>query len=63
MRKASFVDIVEKHFYWSLDTRLADTQQKLISICAQRNVLDGVEAMSMALTTVYPQSKVVLMRL
>jgi hypothetical protein len=51
MREAGFVDIVERHFYWPLNTRLPDTKQRLIGICARRNLLDGVEAMSMALLT------------
>lgn len=50
MRDAGFVDIVERHFYWPLDTRLPHNEQ-LIGMWVQRNLLDGVEAMCMALLT------------
>jgi hypothetical protein len=51
MWDAGFVDIVKRHFYWPLDTRLPHIEQRLIGKWAQRNLLDGVEAMSMALLT------------
>ena len=51
MREAGFVDVVERHFYWPLNTRLPFKRQRLIGMWARQNLLDGVEAMSMALLT------------
>jgi hypothetical protein len=51
MRDAGFVDVVERHFYWPLNTWPRGKKEKLIGMWAQQNLLDGVEAMSMALLT------------
>ena len=51
MRDAGFVDAVERHFYWPLNTWPRGKKEKLIGMLAQQNLLDGVEAMSMALLT------------
>lgn len=51
MQDAGFVDVVERHFYWPLNTWPRDKKQKLIGTWAQQNLLSGVEAMSMALLT------------
>ena len=51
MRDAGFVDVVERHFYWPLNTWPRGKKEKLIGMLAQQNLLDGVEAMSMALLT------------
>ena len=49
MREAGFVDVVERHFYWALNTRLPFKRQRLIGMWARQNLLDRVEAISMAL--------------
>lgn len=51
MEEAGFVDIVEKHFYWPLNTWPRGKREKLVGMWAQQNLLDGVEAMSMAILT------------
>jgi hypothetical protein len=51
MRDAGFVDVVERHFYWPLNTWPQGKEEKLVGTWAQQNLLDGVEAMSMALLT------------
>ncbi|KIN08553.1 hypothetical protein OIDMADRAFT_100291 [Oidiodendron maius Zn] len=51
MREAGFVDIVERHFYWPLNTWPRGKKEKLIGMWAQQNLLDGVQAMSMAILT------------
>jgi len=51
MAEAGFVDIVEKHFYWPLNTWPRGKREKLVGMWAQQNLLDGVEAMSMAILT------------
>lgn len=51
MREAGFVDVVEKHFYWPLNTWPRGKKEKLIGMWAQQNLLDGVQAMSLAVLT------------
>ena len=51
MREAGFVDIFERHFYWPLNTWPRGKKEKLIGMWAQQNLLDGVQAMSMAILT------------
>lgn len=51
MREVGFVDVVEKHYYWPLNTWPRGKREKMIGMWAQQNVLDGVEAMSMAILT------------
>ena len=51
MQEAGFLDVAERHFYWSLNTWPWSRKQKLIGWLAQQNLVVGVEAMSMALLT------------
>lgn len=51
MQAAGFVDIVEKHFYWPLNPWPRGKKEKLVSLWAQQNLMDGIQAMSMALLT------------
>jgi len=51
MQEAGFVEIVERHFYWPLNSWPRGKREKQISLWAQQNLLDGVQAMSMALLT------------
>lgn len=51
MREAGFVDVVERHFYWPLNTWPRGKKEKLVGLWAQQNLLDGVQAMSMAILT------------
>lgn len=51
MRDAGFIDVVERHFYWPLNTWPRDKKNKLIGVWAQQNMLEGVEGISMALLT------------
>ncbi len=51
MEEAGFVDIFERHFYWPLNQWPRGKREKQISLWAQENLLDGVQAISMALLT------------
>lgn len=51
MEEVGFVDVEEKHFYWPLNSWPRGKREKLIGMWAQQNLLDGVEAMSMAILT------------
>jgi SAM-dependent methyltransferase len=51
MQEAGFLDVVERHFYWPLNTWPRGKKEKLVGLWAQHNLLGGVEAMSMALLT------------
>lgn len=51
MEGAGFVDIVEKHFFWPLNSWQKGRREKLIALWTQQILLDGIEAMSMAVLT------------
>jgi hypothetical protein len=51
MAEIGFVDIVEKHYYWPLNSWPRGKREKLVGMWAQQNLLDGVNAMSMAILT------------
>lgn len=51
MEEAGFVDIVEKHFFWPLNSWPKGRREKLIALWTQQNLLDGIQAMSMAVLT------------
>lgn len=49
MSEAGFVDVAEKHFYWPLNTWPRGKKEKLVGVWAQQNLLDGMQAMSLAI--------------
>jgi hypothetical protein len=51
MEEAGFVDIVEKHYYWPMNTWPRGKREKLLGLWAGQNILDGVHGMSMAILT------------
>ena len=51
MREAGFVDIVEKRYYWGTNPWVRGEKRKLQAAWCQQNLLDGLNAMSMALFT------------
>lgn len=51
MEAAGFVDIVERHFYWPCNPWPRGKKEKLIGMWTQQNLLDGINAMSMAVLT------------
>jgi hypothetical protein len=51
MREAGFVDVVEKRYYWGTNPWMQGAKQKLQARWCQQNLLDGLNAMSMALFT------------
>lgn len=51
MREAGFVDIVEKHFYWPLNTWPKGKKEKMLGMWAQRDILDGLPGLSLAILT------------
>ena len=51
MQEAGFVDIVEKHYYWPVNTWPRGKREKLVGLWTQQNLLDGIHAMSMAILT------------
>ena len=51
MEAAGFVDIAEKHFYWPCNTWPRGKKKKLVAMWTQQNLLDGINAMSMAVLT------------
>lgn len=51
MEQAGFVDVVEKHSYWPLDSWPRGRSEKQIGVWTQQNLLDGLNAMRMAALT------------
>lgn len=51
MREAGFVDVVETRYYWGTNPWVKGRKQKLQAAWCQQNLLDGINAMSMALFT------------
>lgn len=51
MQEAGFVDIVEKRFFWPLSSWPKGKKEKMIALWTQQNLLDGINAMSMAVLT------------
>jgi hypothetical protein len=51
MTQAGFVDVVEKHTYWPLNTWPKGKKEKQLGLWTQQNLLDGLNAMSMAMLT------------
>jgi SAM-dependent methyltransferase len=51
MVDAGFVDVVERHFYWPLNSWPRGKREKLVGLWAQQNIMDGLQAMSLAVFT------------
>jgi hypothetical protein len=51
MEQAGFVDIMERHFYWPVTPWPRGRKEKLIAMWTQQNLIDGLQAISMAVLT------------
>lgn len=51
MEEVGFADVVEKHSYWLINSWPRGRREKQIGVWTQQNMLDGLNAMSMAVLT------------